>query len=385
MSTRTQTNTCVSSSPQPESDPCFLTAQDQRADRQRHAQSRGLIDSQGQPLGTLPPPTRPRRQMAGSIDTSGYPGLPPGDNPQDEDNDSDHRNQSPHPSRNNFPRKSTGDSGGGPPDDGDDDNNGDVEPPIDPPPDGNDSSNIADDVRCELRSLQSGGQDSSSKVRASDPFDGSDPNKLKKVRYALTFLKGAALEFFEPYILAEDDPGYVEPTFFTDWIAVKQILLDNFGSTFPEEEAEMALEKLAFPDGGRATKYFIQFAKYKAHINFGNHAYRCITYHALPKRLKDCITNITPRPDSYEDLRHLVLQLDACYWEYKSEEKTEARVPSKTNTSTWGNNNSGNTGGSSGNNKPTSNKGKTKQKSTLTNDIGSKLEPDSKLLPAECQ
>ncbi|KIJ34766.1 hypothetical protein M422DRAFT_147526, partial [Sphaerobolus stellatus SS14] len=110
------------------------------------------------------------------------------------------------------------------------------------------------------------GRDSSSKVRAPDPFDGSDPNKLKvyliscqmvfraqrqncasgrkKIGYALTFLKGTALEFFEPYILAEDDPGYVEPIFFTDWIAFKQILLNNFGSTFPEEEAEMVLEKL---------------------------------------------------------------------------------------------------------------------------------------------
>ncbi|KIJ38942.1 hypothetical protein M422DRAFT_258349 [Sphaerobolus stellatus SS14] len=283
-----QTVTHVSSSPQPGSEPCFLTAQDQHANRQHHAQSRGLVNSQGQPLGPLPPPTRPRRQMTGTTDTSGLPGLPPGDNPQ-ENNNSDHGNQSPHPSRNNSPRGNTGGGGNRPPDDGDNGDNSDGGPPPDPPPDGDDPNNFADDI-CY-------------------PFDGSDPNKLKsyasgrkKVGYTLTFLKGTALEFFKPYILAEDDPDYVEPTFFTDWIAFKQILLDNFSSTFPEEEAEMALEKLAFPDGGWATKYFIQFAKYKAHTNFGDHAYQHIAYRALPKRLKDHITDITPQPDSYEDL-----------------------------------------------------------------------------------
>ncbi|KIJ43212.1 hypothetical protein M422DRAFT_253406 [Sphaerobolus stellatus SS14] len=158
--------------------------------------------------------------MAGTTDTSGYPGPPPDDNFRGEDDGSDRGNQSLHPSCNNSPRRSTGGGGGGLPDGGDNGDNGDGGPPADPPPDGNDPINFADD----------------------------------KVGYTLTFLKGTALEFFEPYILAEDNPGYVEPTFFTHWIVFKQILLDNFGSTLPEEEAEMALEKLAFPDSSRATK-----------------------------------------------------------------------------------------------------------------------------------
>ncbi|KIJ37816.1 hypothetical protein M422DRAFT_259687 [Sphaerobolus stellatus SS14] len=166
-----------------------------RSKQRSHRQSRTT-------LGPLPPPTRPCRQMAGTTDTSGLPGLPPGDNPRENDN-SDHRNQSPHPSRNNSPRGSTGGGGNGPPDNGDDGDNGDGDPPPDPPPDGDDPINFADDIHRELRSLLS---------------------------------DGTTLEFFEPYILAEDDPDYVEPTFFTDWIAFKQILLDNFGSTFPKEK-----------------------------------------------------------------------------------------------------------------------------------------------------
>ncbi|KIJ23163.1 hypothetical protein M422DRAFT_276318, partial [Sphaerobolus stellatus SS14] len=178
MSTRTQIVTHVSSSLQPESDPCFLKAQDQCADRQRRAQSTGLIDSQGQPLGPLPPPTRPRRQMAGTTDTSGLPGPPPGDDPQSNDN-SDYGNQSPHPSRNKSPRGNTGGGGNGPPDDNDNSDNSDGDPPPDPPPDGDNQNGFANDIRRELQSLLSGGREPSSKVRAPDPFNGSDPNKLK--------------------------------------------------------------------------------------------------------------------------------------------------------------------------------------------------------------
>ncbi|KIJ45260.1 hypothetical protein M422DRAFT_251438 [Sphaerobolus stellatus SS14] len=121
MSTQTQTVTCVSSSSQPGFDPRFLTAQDQHTDCQCCTQSRGLIDSQGHLLGPLPPPTRPRRQMAGTTDTLDLPGLPPG--------------------------------GGSnrPPDDGNDSDNSDGgAPPPDPPPDGDDAINFVDDIRCEL-------------------------------------------------------------------------------------------------------------------------------------------------------------------------------------------------------------------------------------------
>ncbi|KIJ34562.1 hypothetical protein M422DRAFT_263343 [Sphaerobolus stellatus SS14] len=73
--------------------------------------------------------------MAGTTDTSGYPGPPPGDNPQENDG-SDHGNQSPYPSHNNSLRRSTGGDGGRPPDNGDDGDNSDGGPPTDPPPDG---------------------------------------------------------------------------------------------------------------------------------------------------------------------------------------------------------------------------------------------------------
>ncbi|KIJ48795.1 hypothetical protein M422DRAFT_247151 [Sphaerobolus stellatus SS14] len=322
MSTQTQTNTCVSSSPQPESDPCFLTAQDQRADCQQRAQSRGLIDSQGQPLGPLPPPTRPHQQMAGTTDTSGYPGPPPGDNPQGEDDDSNHRNQSSHPSHNNSLRRSTGSGSGRPPDDGDGDNS-DGGPPADPPPDGNNPNNLTDDVRCELQSLLSSGSDSSS-VRAPDLFDGSDPNKLK-------------------------------------------ILLDNFSSTFPEEEAEMALEKLAFPNGSWVTKYFIQFANTRPIPTLV-----IVPTDASPTAPFQNTSRIVS-PTSHPN--PTVMKISNTLFSNS--------MPVTGNTKS--NNTSGNAGESSGNNKSTYDKGKTKQKSTPANDISSELGPNSKLLPAECQ
>ncbi|KIJ29455.1 hypothetical protein M422DRAFT_269110 [Sphaerobolus stellatus SS14] len=145
MSTRTQAVSCASTTPQPKSDPRFLTAQDQHADHQHRTQSRGLIDSQGQPLGPLPSSTRTRRPMPGMTDASGTPGQPPGDNPRDNDN-SDHGESSPHPSCGNSPQGRPGE-GAGPPDDSDGGDNDDGDPPADPPPDGD---NSADDIRREL-------------------------------------------------------------------------------------------------------------------------------------------------------------------------------------------------------------------------------------------
>ena len=89
---------------------------------------------------------------------------------------------------------------------------------------------------------------SSTKIRKPDPFDGSDPEKLRtflvqlnlvfraepesfrydrdRVNYAISYLKGTALEWFEPDLLKE---GHREPAWMSDWDEFKRILEDNFG------------------------------------------------------------------------------------------------------------------------------------------------------------
>jgi hypothetical protein len=86
------------------------------------------------------------------------------------------------------------------------------------------------------------------KLREPDTFDGSDPKKLRcfllqcklnfrakpkafsgnlaKVNYSLSFLKGMALDYFEPYLT--DNPDN-EPDWLSDYDAFVEELMINFG------------------------------------------------------------------------------------------------------------------------------------------------------------
>jgi len=114
------------------------------------------------------------------------------------------------------------------------------------------------------------------KLREPDPFDGSDPCKLRtfilqcklnfwdrkdafeddsdKVNYVLSYLKGTALDCFESAIL---DP--IEPLWLSDFDLFIEELEANFGTYNPIGEAEAELEGLQMHDSHQATKYFIKF------------------------------------------------------------------------------------------------------------------------------
>ena len=101
------------------------------------------------------------------------------------------------------------------------------------------------------------------KVQEPDQFDGTNPKKLqgfilqcelyfrnfeedyldesKRVNFALTYLKGSALEWFEPHIIEPalyDD----EPDWLYAWPSFVSELRTNFGTIDPRREAEEELE-----------------------------------------------------------------------------------------------------------------------------------------------
>src|SRR5882724_5547317 len=97
------------------------------------------------------------------------------------------------------------------------------------------------------------------KLREPDPFDGSDPRKLRtfilqcklnfqdrkdafeddsdKVNYVLSYLKGTALDCFESAVL---DP--IEPLWLSDFDLFIKELEANFGTYDPVGEAKAKLE-----------------------------------------------------------------------------------------------------------------------------------------------
>ena len=309
-----------------------------------------------------------------------------------------------------------GGSGRDPPDGGD---NGNGDPPEDnqgPNIGGPLPAGISPDVMAILQvlaTLLAPRRDSEPKekvkIRDPDPFDESEPDKLQnflfqcqlefkgkpstyrsdeaRIYYAISFLKGSALDFFEPAVLDKTETY----NFLLSWPTFKNKLVDNFGSSYPEDEAKNSLEALHFEDEGKATKFFVQFAEYKSRTRWNDRAYYRKAYKALPTRLKDKVNDMYPKPTTFSDLRAVVLQIDHHYWEYKHEKKMDKSSAQAPKAETSNNNNSNSSSGKKsksgkGNHNSSTGKGKSNQSSTPSdNPIVKNLGSNSKLLPEERQ
>ena len=183
-------------------------------------------------------------------------------------------------------------------------------------------------------------------VREPDQFDGSNSSQLriflaqlelvfkarprtfnsdtKKVVYALSYLSGTALQWFEPYLLEgeSDNP----PLFLSDYQAFQNELRTNFGPYDLAGEAEHVLESLRMSNSDRISSYITEFNRLATQVHWGTAALRYQFYRGLPDRLKDHISLIG-KPDSLYELRTLAQSLDSCYWERTSE---QLRSPSTT-------------------------------------------------------
>ncbi|KAG6327568.1 hypothetical protein ID866_11521 [Astraeus odoratus] len=87
------------------------------------------------------------------------------------------------------------------------------------------------------------------KVHEPDTFDGMDSKKLyaQKVSFALSFLKGIALAWFEPNLL-DAIPG-ADPAWADDYSEFVIELTTNFGPHDPVGNAEHQLDNLLMKDG----------------------------------------------------------------------------------------------------------------------------------------
>jgi hypothetical protein len=177
------------------------------------------------------------------------------------------------------------------------------------------------------------------KVREPDPFDGSDPRKLRtyfvlcelnfqdrprafdtdtaKVIYATSYLKGAALDWFEPDLLR--GPHLHRALWRDDYSEFVSELAKNFGPHDVVADAEHQLANLSMKDGQRINKYIVEFNRNASQVRgYGEGALRHHFYYGLPDRIKDEISRVG-KPASLYDLRDLAQSIDARYWERKSE------------------------------------------------------------------
>jgi hypothetical protein len=274
------------------------------------------------------------------------------------------------------------------------------------------------------------------KPRVPDVFDGSDPNKLEiftfqcsmyitacakefpddntRVTFAMSYLKGSPLDWFQTELSFAINRGGKFPTWFNSYRQFVAELQRLFGPRDPTTDAMNALEGLRYKDSSKATRYTIEFNRHARRTGWNEQALTRCYYKGLPDRLKDDIARVG-KPTSLQSLQELISTLDQRYWERQSEVSRDKRSTSnqqstsKSQNSTEGrsdnrSNNNHNSGGNksdkqSNQNQQSQNKGKDQKKpananvnasassssGAKPNSIANLLGPDGKLKPEERQ
>jgi hypothetical protein len=161
------------------------------------------------------------------------------------------------------------------------------------------------------------------KVREPNQFDGTNPRKLQvflvqlelnfqdrakafhsdcaKVTFVQSYLKGMALEWFEPDLLLLDDLA-LRPLWINNFKEFVLELQTNFGPHDPVRDVEHDLDHLSMKDGQRITKYVMEFNRIASQIQgYGEGALRHHFYNGLPDRIKDEIFRVG-KPSTLSDL-----------------------------------------------------------------------------------
>lgn len=305
------------------------------------------------------------------------------------------------------------------------------------------------------RSGVTSGSSSAAKFRVPDTFDGSDPWKLrnfitqceiyffansekfktdeKKVMFAFSYLRDAALEWFEqkfqvpsstrrlPRIPesasranSEDEaeveiaPRRTSKSWQNDWSIFLDDLRTNFGPADSEAEAERRLTSLSMSSDKKITWYNLRFNRYSAQTGWDDRALRYRYYQGLPDRLQDALT-IAGKPNTLKAMKELAITWDQRYWERQGEKKKHDSERSKSSNSKSSSGQSSsnqshssssssssnnfrrpekgkdkNKSGSNSNSASSSNSGKSSSSSSSsTNFLSDKLGKDGKLTPEE--
>ena len=193
----------------------------------------------------------------------------------------------------------------------------------------------------------------------------------------MSFLKGMALDYFEPFLDTPDD----EPAWLKDYELFVKELLINFSPYNALADAKAELDALIMKDSHKVTRFFVNFFWLSMLCNYNDRVLLQKAYSTLLKRVKDKMTHFDC-PSMLQELRDLVLRINQRYWEHKGKLACESGPAPQTD-------------GKSGNkslrpepaNEAFSSKDnkKPKEQAQKRPDLMDKLSKDGKLTPQECQ
>ena len=189
-------------------------------------------------------------------------------------------------------------------------------------------------------------RDKPKRVKAKEPdtFDGSDSRKLNnfillcnlyfrhnpsyeedatKVTFALSYLRGTALEYFEPAILESDD--YFD--WMDNWSAFLRTLRTQFGPIDPTGDAENGIDYLRMQDGQRIVKYNVEFNRLSVRTGWDDSVLRHRYYTGLAERIKD-VMGQQGKPTTLDGMKVLAHTIDARHWERLRERSRSGKAKS---------------------------------------------------------
>ena len=244
------------------------------------------------------------------------------------------------------------------------------------------------------------------KVREPDTFDGTDPLKLrdflvscnlhfrdrpavfasdeKKILFILSYLKGAAMSWFEPGLMDVTNSAH----WMWDFAVFINELETNFGPHDPVRDAEKGLYSLRMKENSHIIKYNVEFWKLAARVSWNDAALRECYYRGLPLRLRTEVLR-GGKPPTLALLRLKAQECNEVWWMQKEEATIEAKASGSSSKSTSHGSkqqpsaqkgNSSASASASGQKSEKSDKDKSKPKPKDTSHLGK----DGKLTTAEC-
>jgi hypothetical protein len=189
--------------------------------------------------------------------------------------------------------------------------------------------NLAEAIMLMTRELQQPSR--RAKAKEPDTYDGSDPEKLNsfillcnlyfrhnpsysddqtKVTFALSYLRGTALEYFEPSILDSSDIS----VWSHDWSAFTRTLRTHFGPIDPTADAEDDIDNLKMSENHHIVKYNVKFNRLAIQTGWDDSVLRHRYYSGLAERIKD-IMGQQRKPPTLSAMRNLAHSIDSHYWD----------------------------------------------------------------------
>ena len=132
--------------------------------------------------------------------------------------------------------------------------------------------------------------------------------------YALSYLKGTALEWFELGLLDHLD----ESNWVSDFSKFEDKLKMNFGVYDLVGNAEVRLETLTMRDDKPCAVYLFKFQKLAAQIRWGDDALCRQLYSGLSIQLKDKVSEAS-KLETLAGMHKMIQTFDHCHWERQEE------------------------------------------------------------------